>query len=220
MNFQIGDHVVCVDKRGKDHLKVGNVRVVQAFNHKIKVRFEDGTESTLQAANNFEYFEDGKRKRGQGEEDNLQKSAAAMRMLKFKANQSEEEKQPFLNKDAARKRAKRQEHSQESKDVIRAQHSNRHQLSRGALSDESKDVIRAQDRHHHQLARETLNEESTAVKKKKKRKKLAYNFDTTRIPLTYYVRLSVCLSVRNKIPTFKQLVRQKCHMLTRFFRFN
>ena len=193
MNFQIGDHVICVNRKVKDHLKVGNVRVVQAFNHKIKVCFEDGTESKLQAANNFEYFEDGKRKRGQGEEDNLQKSAAAM---KFKANQSEEEKQAFRNKDAARKRAKRQEHSQESKDVILAQNSNRHQLSRGALSDESKDVIRAQDRHHHQLARETLNEESTAVKKKKKRKKLAYNFDTTRIPLTYYVRPSVCLSVR------------------------
>ena len=109
MNFQIGDHVVCVNKRGKDHLKVGHVRAVQAFNHKIKVRFEDGTESKLQAANNFEYFEDGKRKRGQGEEDdnNLQKSAAAMRMLKFKANQSEEEKQAFRNKDAARKREKR-----------------------------------------------------------------------------------------------------------------
>ena len=51
--------MVCVDKRGKDHLKVGNVRVVQAFNHKIKVCFEDGTESKLQAANNFEHFEDG-----------------------------------------------------------------------------------------------------------------------------------------------------------------
>ena len=107
MNFQIGDHVICVNRKVKDHLKVGNVRVVQAFNHKIKVRFEDGTESTLQAANNFEYFEDGKRKRGQGEEDNLQKSAAAMRMLKFKANQSEEENQAFRNKDAARKREKR-----------------------------------------------------------------------------------------------------------------
>ena len=110
MNFQIGDHVICVNKKGKDHLKVGNVRVVQAFNHKIKVCFEDGTESKLQAANNFEYFEDGKRKRGQGEEDdnNLQKSAAAMRMLKFKANQSEEEKQQaFRNKDVARKREKR-----------------------------------------------------------------------------------------------------------------
>jgi len=59
MNFQIGDHVVCVNKKGKDHLKVGNVRVVQASNHKIKVRFEDDTESTLQAANNFEHFEDG-----------------------------------------------------------------------------------------------------------------------------------------------------------------
>ena len=100
--------MICVNRKVKDHLKVGNVRVVQAFNHKIKVRFEDGTESTLQAANNFEYFEDGKRKRGQGEEDNLQKSAAAMRMLKFKANQSEEEKQQaFRNKDVARKREKR-----------------------------------------------------------------------------------------------------------------
>ena len=59
MNFQIGDHVVCVDKRGKDHLKVGHVRAVQAFNDKIKVRFEDGSESKLQAANNFEHFEDG-----------------------------------------------------------------------------------------------------------------------------------------------------------------
>ena len=107
MNFQIGDHVVCVDKRGKDHLKVGHVRAVQAFNDKIKVHFEDGTESKLQAANNFEHFEDGKRKRGQGEENNLQKSAAAMRMLKFKANQSEEENQAFRNKDAARKREKR-----------------------------------------------------------------------------------------------------------------
>ena len=69
MNFQIGDHVICVNRKVKDHLKVGNVRVVQAFNHKIKVCFEDGTESKLQAANNFEHFEDGKRKRGQGEED-------------------------------------------------------------------------------------------------------------------------------------------------------
>ena len=207
MNFQIGDHVICVNRKVKDHLKVGNVRVVQAFNHKIKVRFEDGTESTLQAANNFEYFEDGKRKRGQGEEDNLQKSAAAM---KFKANQSEEEKQAFRNKDAARKRAKRQEHSQESKDVIRAQNTNRHQLARGALSEEIKEDIRARNTNRHQLARETLSDESKdviraqtfsifvspAVKKKKKRKKLAYNFDTTRIPLTYYVRPSVCPSVR------------------------
>ena len=99
--------MICVNKKVKDHLKVGNVRVVQAFNHKIKVRFEDGSESTLQAANNFEHLEDGKRKRGQGEEDdnNLQKSAAAM---KFKANQSEEEKQQaFRNKDVARKREKR-----------------------------------------------------------------------------------------------------------------
>ena len=152
MNFQIGDHVICVNKRGKDHLKVGNVRVVQAFNHKIKVRFEDGTESNLQAANNFEHFEDGKRKRGQGEEDNLQKSAAAM---KFKANQSEEEKQAFRNKDAARKRAKRQEHSQESKDVIRAQNTNRHQLSRETLNEESKEVIRAGNTNRHQLKRES-----------------------------------------------------------------
>ena len=204
--------MICVNKKGKDHLKVGYVRAVQAFDNKIKVCFEDGTECKLQAANNFEHLEDGKRKRGQGEEDNLQKSAAAM---KFKANQSEEEKQAFRNKDAARKRAKRQEHSQESKDVIRARNTNRHQLARETLSEEIKEDIRArntnrhqlaretlseeinediraQDRHHHQLARETLNEESTAVKKKKKRKKLAYNFDTTRIPLTYYVRPSVC----------------------------
>ena len=163
MNFQIGDHVICVNKKVKDHLKVGNVRVVQAFNHKIKVCFEDGTESKLQAANNFEYFEDGKRKRGQGEEDNLQKSAAAMRMLKFKANQSEEEKQAFRNKDAARKRAKRQEHSQESKDVIRAQNTNRHQLARETLSEEIKEDIRAQNTNRHQLSRETLNEESKEV---------------------------------------------------------
>ena len=104
MNFQKGDHVVCVNTKGKDHLKVGYVRAVQAFDNKIKVCFEDGTECKLQAANNFEHLEDGKRKRGQGEEDNLQKSAAAM---KFKANQSEEEKQAFRNKDAARKREKR-----------------------------------------------------------------------------------------------------------------
>ena len=86
------------------------MRAVQAFDNKIKVCFEDGTECKLQAANNFEHLEDGKRKRGQGEEDdnNLQKSAAAMRMLKFKANQSEEEKQQaFRNKDVARKREKR-----------------------------------------------------------------------------------------------------------------
>ena len=101
--------MICVNKKGKDHLKVGYVRAVQAFDNKIKVCFEDGTECKLQAANNFEHLEDGKRKRGQGEEDdnNLQKSAAAMRMLKFKANQSEEEKQAFRNKDAARKREKR-----------------------------------------------------------------------------------------------------------------
>ena len=107
MNFQKGDHVVCVNTKGKDHLKVGYVRAVQAFDNKIKVCFEDGTECKLQAANNFEHLEDEKRKRGQGEEDNLQKSAAAMRMLKFKANQSEEQKQAFRNKDAARKREKR-----------------------------------------------------------------------------------------------------------------
>ena len=99
--------MICVNTKGKDHLKVGYVRAVQAFDNKIKVCFEDGTECKLQAANNFEHLEDGKRKRGQGEEDdnNLQKSAAAM---KFKANQSEEEKQQaFRNKDVARKREKR-----------------------------------------------------------------------------------------------------------------
>ena len=65
MNFQIGDHVICVNKKGKDHLKVGYVRAVQAFDNKIKVCFEYGTECKLQAANNFEHLEDGKRKRGQ-----------------------------------------------------------------------------------------------------------------------------------------------------------
>jgi len=133
MNFQKGDHVVCVNTKGKDHLKVGYVRAVQAFDNKIKVCFEDGTECKLQAANNFEHLEDGKRKRGQGEEDdnNLQKSAAAMRMLKFKANQSEEEKQQaFRNKDVARKREKRKNNNNDySNDDNNNSNSNNNNIS-------------------------------------------------------------------------------------------
>jgi hypothetical protein len=68
MSFQIGDHVNCIFRRGKDYGNVGHVSVVQAHNFKIKVLFEDGTDSKLQAASNFEHC-DGKRKRGEGDED-------------------------------------------------------------------------------------------------------------------------------------------------------
>ena len=68
MSFNIGDQVVCVNKKVKAVGKVGHVSVVQAHNFKIKVLFEDGTDSKLQFASNFEHC-DGKRKRGEGDED-------------------------------------------------------------------------------------------------------------------------------------------------------
>jgi hypothetical protein len=68
MNFRVKDKVVCVNKRGIDRNKKGRVSAVQAHTSKIKVVFEDGTESVLQAACNFEHCE-GKKKRGEGDED-------------------------------------------------------------------------------------------------------------------------------------------------------
>ena len=56
------------EQKSKSCWQSRSCKVVQAHNFKIKVLFEDGTDSKLQFASNFEHC-DGKRKRGEGDED-------------------------------------------------------------------------------------------------------------------------------------------------------
>ena len=67
MNFQNGDEVICVNGK-KNRGNKGHIILVQEHPYKIKVQFVNGTQSVLQAASNFELC-DGKRKRGEGDED-------------------------------------------------------------------------------------------------------------------------------------------------------
>ena len=67
MSFQVGDEVICVNGR-KNRGNKGHIIFVQEHPYKIKVQFVNGTQSVLQAASNFELC-DGKRKRGEGDED-------------------------------------------------------------------------------------------------------------------------------------------------------
>jgi hypothetical protein len=147
MNFQNGDEVICVNGK-KNRGNKGHIILVQEHPYKIKVQFVNGTQSVLQAASNFELC-DGKRKRGEGDEDEKEddipplldsdeededcdkKTVARKRKTKGRKARTEEKKTQDREINTISRRNKRAQQDQTTTTNIRSQDTTSRRNKRG-----------------------------------------------------------------------------------------
>ena len=147
MNFQNGDEVICVNGK-KNRGNKGHIILVQEHPYKIKVQFVNGTQSFLQAASNFEHC-DGKRKRGEGDEDEKEddipplldsdeededcdkKTVARKRKTKGRKARTEEKKTQDREINTISRRNKRAQQDQTTTTNIRSQDTTSRRNKRG-----------------------------------------------------------------------------------------
>jgi len=149
MSFQVGDEVICVNGR-KNRGNKGHIIFVQEHPYKIKVQFVNGTQSVLQAASNFELC-DGKRKRGEGDEDDNKEGD------EMEEDEKEDNIPPLLDSDEededcdqltvarARKRKSREARTEEKKTQDREINTTSRGIARAQQDQTTTTNIRSQD---------------------------------------------------------------------------
>ena len=161
MNFQNGDEVICVNGK-KNRGNKGHIILVQEHPYKIKVQFVNGTQSFLQAASNFEHC-DGKRKRGEGDEDEKEddipplldsdeededcdkKTVARKRKTKGRKARTEEKKTQDREINTISRRNKRAQQDQTTTTNITSQDTTSRGIARAQQDQTTTTNIRSQD---------------------------------------------------------------------------